>query len=671
MTALLPGLIVGILCLGGILAAVLPLRVRGLAILALVAGLAAGVLSVWLAVQVWLTGPVEVTWLDRLPMGLPASLSLRADALAALFLCILGIVPAASLLFSVDYLEGETTGSARRYLAAFLFLVAGMQLVVMAADWVLFLFAWECMNLAAYLLVAHRWQEEANPRAAWVYLVTTHVASGGILLGACALSVMAGDFSVAGTTQALQQLFAQNQGLANLLVALFAVGFAAKGALFPLSFWLPGAYAAAPSPVSAVLSGVMAKMGIYGLIRLFLFMLPGGGRDALLWGLLLATLGTLNMVIGNIRSLGEQHAKRLVAQSSIGQIGYIVLGLGMAVALSGREPLLAAVALAGCLFHIVNHAAFKSLLFLTTGVIGRRAGTHDLRRLGGLIAALPVTAGMTLLAALAIAGTPPLNGFASKWLLYRASVFGGLELPVLAVYGVIAIFISTVSLAAYLKYFGTVFLGAEPDGIGRSAPTPAGSMKAAMWLLGAACVALGLWPAPVVEASLRSLAASSSAALYGVGQVTAAELMGSVLGGAGYQPLAVLGALALCGVLVWLIARLGSPEARATRPWFGGADLSPAEARYGAAHLYLPFLQTYAGLLRTWLDPRFKPPAWLAQAIDLDRWIYGPALKAGDALAGLASRVHRGRTVRYVAWQLAAVAVVVAILLVAEGGVRG
>jgi hydrogenase-4 component B len=274
MVTLLPGLIVGILCVGGLLVGLLPLRPRAVSILALVAGLIAGALSVWLAVQVWLTGPVEVLWLARLPSSLPASLSVRIDALGALFLVILGVVPAAALLFSVDYLEGESAPAVRRYLLGFLALLAGMQLVVMAADWVLFLFAWECMNLAAYLLMAYRWQDAANPRAAWVYLVTTHVASGGIILGACALSLSAGDFSIAGTALALQQLFAQNPGFANLLVGLFAVGFAAKAAVFPLSFWLPGAYAAAPSPVSAVLSGVMAKMGIYGLIRLFIFMLP-------------------------------------------------------------------------------------------------------------------------------------------------------------------------------------------------------------------------------------------------------------------------------------------------------------------------------------------------------------------------------------------------------------
>lgn len=669
----MPALMIAILCLGALILAVLPLPGRVLSRLGCVVGALSGLVAVAMAALVWsgspadsLGGPISTTWWQSLPLGLPASFAIQIDALSALFLLLLGLVSAVALLFAIGYLDGEEPGAVKRFLIPFLFLVAGMETVVMAADWVFFLFAWEIMTLSSYFLVIWNWRSAANAHAAWVYLLTTHMAGGGMMLAACALSVLAGDFSMPATTQALQSLFAQTPAYANLLVALLAIGFSAKGAVYPLSFWLPLAHSAAPAPVSAVMSGLMVKMGIYGLIRLFVFMVPAGGQTALVWGLVLATLGTLNMVIGNIRSLSEQHAKRLVAQSSVGQIGYIVLGLGMAVALAGRAPMLAALAFAGALFHLVNHAAFKSLLFLTVGAIERRTGTYDLRKMGGLVYAMPAVAAMTLLGALAIAGTPPLNGFASKWLLYRAAVFGGIEIPVLAIYGVIAIFISTVSLASYLKYFGTAFLGPQRGDLREA--RGAGEMTTALWILGAACLILGLRPAPVVKAALSALASSPSAALYGVGTATSDTILGSVLGGAAYQPLALLMALLVCAGLVDLVWRLGNQERRATKPWFGGEELPAAEVRYGSEHLYKPFLARYGLLLRPWWEPRLHAPQGLERAIDFDRWLVRPIYQAYDWLAARCTASRDSSPARAVAWQLLALVIVLAILIGTEGG---
>ncbi|MBP2018904.1 hydrogenase-4 component B [Symbiobacterium terraclitae] len=669
MVTILPGLVVIVLLVGALLCA-LSAGPRAAARVGLAAGAISGLLSVWLAASVWIGGPVAVTWWDGLPLAIPAALAVRVDALGAIFLVLLAVVPAAVLLHAQSYLDGQPAGPARWFFSLFLILVAAMSLVVMSADWVLFLFAWEVMTLASYFLVIWDWKQERHARAAWTYLLTTHVTSSGILVAVCSLSLVAGDFSVGATAAALAELFQRLPGFGHLLVAFLVLGFITKAAVWPFSFWLPEAYRAAPTPATAVYSGLMAKMGIYGLVRVLFFMLPGGGQPALVWGLVIATLGTASMLVGNIRSLSEQDAKRLVAQSSIGQIGYIVLGLGMAVALSGRAPLLAAVAFAGALYHLINHAAFKSLLFLTVGAVEQVSGTLDLRRTGGLLKALPFTAGLTLLGALAIAGTPPLNGFASKWLLYRAAVFGGFELPVLAVYGVIAIFISTVSLAAYLKYFGTVFLGPEREyPAGRRGPeSPAAA--ASLGVLGTACVLLGLFPAPVVQAALAALQGAPGTALYGAGTVTGADVMGAALGGAGYQPLMVVLALALCALLVWLIRRLAIEPVRFTEPWFGGERLPASEARYGSEHLYRPFLARWAALLRPWWQPSFHAPPALERAIDLDRWLLGPVYGGFQALAGLAGRWHGGRVKGYVGWQLLATVVLIAVLIGMEGGLR-
>ncbi|HEY3364090.1 MAG TPA: proton-conducting transporter membrane subunit [Symbiobacteriaceae bacterium] len=670
---MLPGLIVGILVAGAVLVGVAPLSARSLARLAVGFAVLAGAASAALAAAALTGGTVMVTWLAALPLGgLPAALTLRVDALSAIFLLLLAVVPVAVALFGVGYVAGRSTSDVRRFFSPLLMLVAGMVLVVTASDWVFFLFAWEVMTLSSYFLVIWEWGTERHTRAAWVYLVTTHVTSSGILAAMCSLSLIAGSFDFAATSAALAGLFQTLPAFGYLVAGLFALGFLAKAAVYPLNFWLPEAYRAAPAPASGLFSGLMAKMGIYGLIRVFVFMVPAGGQPALVFGLVLATLGAASMLVGNLRSLHEQDAKRLVAQSSVGQIGYVVLGLGMAVALSGRAPDLAAVAFVGMLFHLVNHAFFKSLLFLTVGAIQRRIGTFDLRRMGGLLPTMPGVAALTLLGALAIAGTPPLNGFASKWLIYRAAFFGGLQLPILALFGVLAIFISTVSLAAYLKYFGSAFLGPESEDAARAAaagPEP-GSMVVAQWLLAGVCVVLGLWPQPVVSGALAALGGAPNASLFGAGQVAAADVMGGLLGGAGYQPVAVLLGLAVGGLVVLAVWRLGTPEVRSVRPWLGGEEHSVLATRYGSAHLYQSFLSHWASLLTPAKTPRLVPPPALNLALDADRWLFIPILRGYEWCCRAAGNWHRGQFRRYLIWQLLAVAAVVAIVLT-FGGTEG
>ncbi|HYG60288.1 MAG TPA: proton-conducting transporter membrane subunit, partial [Symbiobacteriaceae bacterium] len=584
-----------------------------------------------------ITAPLAESYGAWIP-GLPTLLAFRVDSLSSIFLLLLAVLP------PVAAINAAGLGLDRRHGPLLLLLTAAMTAVVTAADWVVFLLAWELMTLASYLLVLWDWRSQRSLRAGWTYLLTTHVAGAGILLAATALSLPGGSYGFDAVAEALRT--AQPGWYAHLLVGLLALAFATKGAVYPFSFWLPEAYGVAPAPASALFAGLMAKMGLYGLIRLFVFMLPSG---EMAWGIALATLGAASMLVGNLRAMSEQEAGRLVAQSSIGQIGYVLLALGIAVSLKHQNPALATLAFAAAIYHLINHSAFKALLFLTVGAIQRRTGTQDLRRLGGLAAAMPGTAVLTLLGALAIAGTPPLNGFASKWLIYRAAVFGGQEMPLFALYALLAIFLSTVSLAAYLKYFGTAFLGpARPY-----APTRE------MWLpqaiLGAACVALGLWPRPVVNAAI---------AAYGSG--SAGEILGGVLGGAAYQPLMVLAALALGALLTTLIR---TQKAKQTTPWLcGESELEEGESRYGSSHLYVPFLARFALLLRPWLQPRFAAPPAGATALDADRWLFQPIVDGFLAACRRAAGLNRGRIRSYLAWQLVTVLAAVAVLLVLEGG---
>ncbi|HYF94896.1 MAG TPA: proton-conducting transporter membrane subunit [Symbiobacteriaceae bacterium] len=646
---MLLALILAVLCLGLVTLAVWPWRPRGAAVTGVAALAAAGFLTGVLGFLAFAQGPVEARWFaGQLLPGLPSSPFFRADALSGLFLLLLAVIPCVAGLHAAGWLVDRSAGEARHFYSNLILLTMAMTGVVTAADWIFFLLAWELMTLASYFLVLQGWRQTERPvKAGWVYLVTTHIASGGILVAATALSFVGGDYSFEAAAGALQFMLAQDPVMGHLMIGLFAAGFLTKAGVWPASFWLPEAYAAAPSPASAVFSGLMAKMGLYGLIRILFYAAPGVAG----WGIVLLALGAASMLIGNIRSLSEQEAGRLVAQSSIGQIGYVLLALGMGVALAQRAPALSALAFAAGVYHLINHSAFKSLLFLTVGSIERAAGTTDLRRLGGLALALPAVAISTLVGALAIAGTPPLNGFASKWLIYRAAVFGGRELPVLALCGVLAIFLSTVSLAAYLKYFGMVFLG-EPAVAPRRVPLP---MRFAEGMLGLVCVGLGLVPGAVVSVALRALPGAAA---------TADEILGGVLGAGTYQPLAVLAAIALGFALALGVKRAAGAAVRPARPWYGGEQLAPGEARYGSAHLYQPFQTQFSLLLRPLFTPRASAPAWLGRALDADAWMYRPLTRGFLWCADRLAALRWGHV-----WQLVAVVAVVAILLGVEGGV--
>lgn len=645
---MLLGVVFGVLLAGVVLLAVWPWQGRGAAAVGVGTLGLAGILTGCLGVSVLISGALEACPFEGpLLSGLPAAPLFRADALSALFLLLLAVLPCLAGLHAAGWLAGRPGGEVRRYFSLLAVLVAAMTGVVTASDWVFFLLAWEVMTLASYLLVLHDWQKERPVRAAWVYLVTTHIASFGILVAATALSFVGGEYSFEASAGALRFLMGTDPVMGHVMLGCFALGFLTKAGVWPLSFWLPDAYAVAPPPASAVFSGLMAKMGIYGLIRVFFVMAPPEPG----WGLVLVLLGAAAMLVGNIRAMSEQEAGRLVAQSSIGQIGYVLLGLGMAEALARRSPALGALAFAAGLYHLVNHAAFKSLLFLTVGSIERAAGTTDLRKLGGLAAALPGVAVATLTGALAIAGTPPLNGFASKWLIYRAAVFGGRELPLLALFGVLAIFLSTVSLAAYVKYFGIAFLGAPAADV-KPVPKVMGTAETVLVFL---CLALGLAPGAVVGLALRVVP---------LAPVTADAVLGDTLGAGAYQPVAVLLAVALGVALAWGVRYISGPRVRASRPWYGGEELAAADTRYGSAHLYLPFQAQFGALLRPLIQPVFRAPVGLGRALDADVWLYRPLTRAFFWCAARLGNLRWGHV-----WQLVTVLAVVAILLGVEGGI--
>ena len=311
--------------------------------------------------------------------------------------------------------------SGRKNLGAYWFffngLAASMAMVAVAANGVLFLICWEVMALCSFFLVTFESEEESVQRAGWTYLVATHIGTAFLLV----LFLMLGRQAGGGSLDFDTFLAARGHmgAAADVLFLLALVGFGAKAGFVPFHIWLPEAHPAAPSPVSAVMSGVMLKTGIYGILRTLTFL----GAPHLWWGWLLIATGLVSGIFGVLMALAQHDLKRLLAYHSVENIGIIALGLGLGVlGVAWRLPALAVLGFAGGLLHVVNHALFKGLLFMGAGSVQHATGTREIDLLGGLIKRMPWTGRTFLIGAVAICGLPPLNGFVSELLIYTGGL---------------------------------------------------------------------------------------------------------------------------------------------------------------------------------------------------------------------------------------------------------
>ncbi len=414
------------------------------------------------------------------------------DPLSAVFLAVILFVGAACALFGTRYLAAErprrSTGFPR---LAFALLVAAIALVVAARAVVLFLLAWEVMAISSYLLIVTDHEHAEVRRAGLIYLVTTHTAT-------LALFAMFALWAGAGANWSFDALAANSPSLsagaitAILLLAL--VGFGFKAGLVPLHFWLPPAHAAAPSHVSALMSGIVIKTGIYGLLRVLLLL---GGAPAW-WGWLVLGLGIASGILGVLWALAQHDMKRLLAYHSVENIGIILMGLGVGVlGVAYHAGAVAVLGFTGALLHTVNHALFKSVLFLASGAVYRATGIRNLEQLGGLARRMPLTWLAFVVGATAIIGVPPLNGFVSEWLVYQGLWAAGQSSDLLrmALLGVPALaLIGALALACFAKVAGVVFLGTPRSELAGSAREREPGMLAPMLALAATCVLLGVVP---------------------------------------------------------------------------------------------------------------------------------------------------------------------------------
>ncbi|HPS20944.1 MAG TPA: proton-conducting transporter membrane subunit [Candidatus Omnitrophota bacterium] len=501
-----------------------------------------------------------------LPQYFPfANMVIALDGLSAFFLMVVSIVAIAAAIYGPAYLKSHAGSSSAVEVMGINFFVGSMALVLVAGDALTFLLAWEGMTLASYALVVYE-GKKTNTHAGLVYIIMAHAGTALLMVVFLTLTVHAGSFSFAAIRTAVVALSGPER---SVLFFLALIGLAAKAGVVPLHIWLPQAHPAAPSHVSALMSGVMLKVAIYGVLRLGMDLLvPAGEPLPPSWGWTVLVLGSISAIVGVLYALQQHDLKRLLAFHSVENVGIILMGIGMAMLLAhrgGASDALAVLGLAAALLHTLNHAAFKGLLFLSAGAV--RSATHilNIEELGGLARRMPWTAWLFLLGAVAISALPPLNGFVSEWMTYQTLILGSIQLGSgsgLAVITAAAVLALTGALAAacFVKAFGVTFLGRPRSRHAAEAAEVAPSMRAGMVVLAGVCVVIGILPGYaifILNAPVMSLLGGAGpsalvtirgplvlSAIGGMGTGTAVSITAAV------TFFGVL-ALAVLGVIIW------------------------------------------------------------------------------------------------------------------------
>ncbi len=526
-----------------------------------------------------------------LPLGIPwLGAHFRLDALAAFFLAVVSLGAAAASLFALGY--GRHEPAPRRVLPFYPAFLAGMTVVVLADDAFTFLVSWEFMSLSSWALVMAHHRVGDNIRAGYVYLIMASFGTLALLLTFGLLAGPDGGYA-----------FADMRGghpsatLAASILVLALIGAGSKAGLVPLHVWLPLAHPAAPSHVSALMSGVMTKVAVYGFVRIVFDLL---GTPAWWWSILVLALGGVTAVMGVLYALMQHDLKRLLAYHTVENIGIIFIGLGLALAFKTHGMAwAAALALTAALLHVFNHSVFKSLLFFGAGAVLTATGERDMEHLGGLIHRMPQTAFAFLVGCAAISALPPLNGFVSEWLTFQAILLSpqlpswGLKFLVPAVGALLALS-AALAAACFVKAFGVSFLGrARTPAAARARETDRFSL-AAMFFFAALCLIAGIVPgffidalAPVVQTLVGDRMPVQSGVEW-LSIVPIAESRSS------YNGLLVFVFMVLSGALAaWAIHRLASDRLRRAPPWdCGYPDASPA-TEYTAASFAQPIRRVF------------------------------------------------------------------------------
>ena len=602
---------------------------------------------------------VVVSLFDRTPFG---QMTFRIDPLSAFFLLVISLIGFAVSIYSLGYVRSYLL---KRHVGLFLFLYSSFLLlmsgVVTVANGVFFIIVWEGMSIATYFLITYEHESRDSRRAGFLYVVMTHVGTLFLILMFLAFFSYARSFDF-GSFRSAAPTMPWSIKSAVFFCAL--IGFGIKAGVIPLHIWLPEAHPAAPSNISALMSGVMIKTGIYGMVRVFFDFL---GTGLPWWGFVVLILALGSSVLGVLFALMEHDLKRLLAYHSIENIGIILMGIAVALIFheSGNDGI-AIVGLIAALYHTLNHATFKSLLFLSAGSVVHSTGTRNIEDLGGLIKRLPYTALFFLIGAVAISALPPLNGFVSEWLTFQA-FFRGFDVANLSVKIAMPISVALLALtsalaaACFVKAFGITFLGLGRSPHVNAAHESPWNMLTGMGLLAAACVLFGLVPSfvisllqPVADFVLHrnsggAHAAALSTSISANPTVNEAPVLVAVL-------LLALAGLVVLGILVLR----GNRKSRIVPTWACGLESISPRMQYTATGFSKPIRMIFSSVFRPSreidvsepISSYFKPTIRVdlkTEAI-FDTRVYQPLLNYFLAMLRVFRKIQTGHIQSYLAY---------------------
>jgi formate hydrogenlyase subunit 3/multisubunit Na+/H+ antiporter MnhD subunit len=612
------------------------------------------------------SGSFEASIPELLPFG---GVRLELDALGAVFVVAIAVVAIPASIYGIGY--GTDGLSGRAVQATFPLFVWSLLFVPVAGGASTLLVLWELMALSSLLLVLaeHRHNPAVRSAAHW-YAAMTHLGLVAILLALVLLASRSGGDSFVAMRAGAHEV---GPGIASTVFLLTLIGFGSKAGVVPLHVWLPRAHPEAPSHVSALMSGAMVKLGIYGILRVGWDLLGGGPRW---WGVVVLVVGAVSALFGILHALVASDLKRLLAYSTTENVGLILIGVGAAgLFLASGNRALAGVALAAALLHVVNHAAFKGLLFMGAGSVVAATGTRDLDRLGGLARRMPVTSATFAVGALAIAALPPMNGFVSEWLLLQGLVHS-LPSSTVAVAVTMPVAVAVVALtgglavATFVKAFGTGFLAMPRSPEADAAHESPATMLVGLSLLAGTCVALGLGATALGRPLARAVGALGP--LAGAQPLSAngdrlhpAGMLASI------SPLLLAAALvvALVTALVMLRATRSTLTVRGVETWGCGRSVQTARMEYTATSFAEPLQRVFDDVLRPDLDVDIDHRVESRYYLEAVRYrqgirdgvehrLYAPVLRVAGWWGQAGRQLQNGSIHRYLAYAMVAVIVV-------------
>lgn len=542
----------------------------------------------------------------QLPLGLPwLGAYFRLDALSAFFLVVVNLGGAAASLYGIGYGQHEKVPG--RVLPFFVAFLVAMNLVVLADDAFIFLFSWEFMSLMSWALVLAHHRQTGNIRAGYVYLLMAGFGTLSLLLAFGLLAGSGGEFGFA-----MMRAHELSPKLAGAVLALTLLGAGSKAGIVPLHVWLPLAHPAAPSHISALMSGVMTKVAVYGFIRIVFDLL---GSPAWWWSAVVLVIGGLTAVIGVLYALMQHDLKRLLAYSTVENIGIIFIGLGLALAFEANGlTALAALALTAALFHVLNHSLFKSLLFFGAGAVLTATGQRNMEHLGGLIHRMPITAFAFLFGSVAISALPPLNGFVSEWLTFQAILAStglpqwSLRLMVPAVGAMLAL-AAALTAACFVKAFGITFLGRARSSAASLATDVDPFSLSTMLIFVLLCLLAGIFPGYVIDtiAPLTQMLVDGSMpeqlAETGLTIVPIKQSLSSYNG-----LLVMLFIITSASLSAFAIHRIASRKTRRSAAWDCGYPDSSTNTQYTAGGFVQPIRSVFGSTLFQVREEVHMPP---------------------------------------------------------------